>query len=361
MPQHTTLSAWLLAALLAESSALFAAPSVGRASAAAGALDAESVEAEAEAEMQELGVKIVPTYLEKKFGSKGAASEGSTKRRSKPMMWVHLHKSGGSMMCSMAKRNHETVVTPGESCMWLNHDLFWDSPQYQGASFPPPTCAERKEHLQRNPFTWAQIERVFTEQDYCPETFTYGIMLRDPMHLALSMTNAAAAGSPVPDHSKDFQKVMYCVGTHAKNNPLCSLPEEPYGIRLWMFYDNFVVRTLGGMDVYRLPPGGVTEQHARRVIKLLESFDMVMFLEDINRPARLHLADRLGWGQTLAPLSSESGPAMNGSIPMLVAKKGVTGTFTNQQYMFLANQNQWDQMVYDHFRRSKKKTSTGLM
>jgi hypothetical protein len=205
--------------------------------------------------------------------------------RGKPMLWVHIHKAGGSFICGMANLNHELIVEGG-NCNWSGHD----GDGRLGQQKIP--CNWRWEHFSKAGLTWGQIEREFGEGDFCPDFFEYGTTLRDPLSLALSEVLMVK-------HTHDeVQAHLDCVLHRTKD---CTAVSKDGSNTLWRFFDNYQVRILGGPDVFFLPPGAVNQTHLKNAVRLLSQFKVVLRFEDIvSQPEALHNA--LGWSvESLAP------------------------------------------------------------
>jgi len=102
--------------------------------------------------------------------------------RSRPMMWIHIHKNAGTTMCALAHKNGEKVVTPHFNCNWRGHDQAFLTGKHRFTS-----CDTRQQKFADQGATWGQIEREVHSDDFC-EGFEYGIMLRDPVEHAVSST-----------------------------------------------------------------------------------------------------------------------------------------------------------------------------
>merc|ERR1712087_642618 len=61
-------------------------------------------------------------------------------------------------------------------------------------------------------------------------------------------------------------------------------------------FDNFIVRTLGGFDTMRLPPGGVNQSHLEHALEVLSRFHLVIPLEHMHSNlAKANMDKVLGW------------------------------------------------------------------
>jgi hypothetical protein len=250
----------------------------------------------------------------------------------KPVVWVHIHKSMGTFIYSLARLNGENVVRPSFNGNWWPCDV---PDAVRKGKAHHCSCQRRTEFFEWSNVTWAQIEHDMDDYNLCHEDFNYGILLRDPNQLAISK---ASMEKYTPDETNASLSCL--VGreddeltevTRACN----SAAPVKSDWRLWWFYDNFLVRTLGGQSVWNLPAGGITEEHAHKAIERLSKFQIVMFGEDFKETE--HLKDAIGW----RPEYFEKGFKRPSSH---VVK------FTDEQDGQARHTNRFDYMVYDHFR-----------
>lgn len=207
-------------------------------------------------------------------------------RRKRPMMWIHIHKSGGTLMCAMAQAAGENVVKPSGNCNWRKaRDGTTSASRNKRKKVTDTTCAERSTYFNRNGYTWGQIEHEMSSVNYCLDDFDYGVMLRDPLELAQSETNYAEY------NRSEMEDSLKCIGN---GNCRDLQGEQRDKMALWMFFDNYMIRILGGDGIYSLPPGGVTEQHAAIVMERLSNFKTVFTMEDMGAK-HTKLFSSLGW------------------------------------------------------------------
>merc|ERR1712241_1515260 len=61
-------------------------------------------------------------------------------------------------------------------------------------------------------------------------------------------------------------------------------------------FDNYAVRVLGGYEAMLAPPGGVNNTHFETAVSLLEQFDVILPLEDIDvEPFQSEMDAAIGW------------------------------------------------------------------
>lgn len=248
-------------------------------------------------------------------------------KRSKPMMWVHIHKAAGSFMCAAAHLNGESVVQPGGNCNW-NPD------GGQGAYYTQKghaDCKRRNAHFSKNNYTWGQIERVM-DNEFCFDTMDYAIWLRDPVKLALSETNYKYSAGDVESNLKCSAE-----GDHKK----CPDPKDD--VPLWKYFDNYAVRVLGGPTVYNKQPGHVTEDDAKAAIKLLKRFKIVAQMEKVTGTdqGKQHFLEEVGWSKWPAADDKSNGQGLR------MNKQKNRITFSAQETEKIRNQNKYDYMLYN--------------
>lgn len=204
----------------------------------------------------------------------------------KPYLWLHIHKAGGSFMCQMAGTAGEHIVDPNDNCNWHGHDGYPDS----GHPERGVTCEERVAHFREHGFTWGAIERELWPSDLCPDDFDYGVMLREPLALIISMMNFE------PDVNREFYEDARAAVAERR-------PGEPGQHEHWKIVDNYQTRLLA--NAWEVPAGQVNASHASAARAFLEEhFQVVQRLEDmpINGSS---LFQRLGWPDTMTELIQE--------------------------------------------------------
>lgn len=253
-------------------------------------------------------------------------------------------------MCMLAQSVGEHIVWPQDNCN-LPYVDYNDGIVYGVAKPARVTCEERAAYFAEHHYTYGQIERPLEERDICPGRFLYGVMLRDPVKLALSRLRQQSAGSPRnfgvwTSHLECVEKksVELCDALGAPKSPPGQLPDievlhQYYPI--WRYFDNFQTRMLGGQAVWDLPPGAVNATHAAAVIDRLERFDVVTHLEGLKDGApQRALRNTFGWridrddmfpvNQALVETASYEFPAAYVERARAVLKP--------------------DYMIYEHFR-----------
>ena len=105
----------------------------------------------------------------------------------KPVVWIHLHKAAGTLVCNLAMLNNESVVQPSKVCNLNDDQEVGDGVTGMGSSARRFSCSDRLRHYREGGFTWGQIERDVSPSEYQGCGFVTGVMLREPTALARSV------------------------------------------------------------------------------------------------------------------------------------------------------------------------------
>eukprot|EP00927_Polykrikos_kofoidii_P067970 TRINITY_DN63398_c0_g1_i1.p1 TRINITY_DN63398_c0_g1~~TRINITY_DN63398_c0_g1_i1.p1 ORF type:complete len:340 (-),score=46.02 TRINITY_DN63398_c0_g1_i1:76-1071(-) len=238
--------------------------------------------------------------------------------RRKPMLWLHIHKAGGSFMCMMAETAGESVVQPNSNCNWENMDGYHDS------GFPDHgiSCAERAHYFKMQGVTWAQIEREVWETDKCWNEFFYGVLLREPISLMRSMMNY---------HPESGRSFLQAITDELQNASETSSSQD----RPWKFMDNFQTRVLA--SAMAVPAGQINDGHLAEASRVLEHFHVIAHLEELPGVA-LDFVRKIGWSTGMA---AHIGDRQNPSSEQI--------DFTPEEDQGLRNLNKFDIALYDKF------------
>jgi hypothetical protein len=216
--------------------------------------------------------------------------------RTKPLIYFHIHKAGGSLMCRFARQT-EMVVHPDENCNWQGHDGYGDAGQL--AKHVP--CDQRRSFLQQNGYTYGQIEREVADDEMCDD-FDYAVMLREPNALMASLWNYElwyawkGWGATKPEHNDPIGTLRATIEWSADGCPGSpgGCPKQPsQNDQFWKFFDNFQTRFLA--NAFDVPAGQLTAAHAKKAAERLEKHRFhVELLEEL--PVRsTSLFQALGW------------------------------------------------------------------
>lgn len=214
-------------------------------------------------------------------------------------------------MCALAAMNGETIIRPHHNCNWNDHDQSKLKNQHLFTS-----CATRRQAFDKKGATWGQIEREIHNDDFC-DGFEYGIMLRDPLDHAVSMTRFEKLSKAVITQHVACLRARSCKGT---------------GFHV---FDNFMIRMMLGEAGLNIEPGGVTREHVKTVVDMIEKFDVVTTLDNFQDI----LPSKLGWHHT--------------SLHKKKAR-GFHNRISDQDLQFIYENTMMDRTVFEHFGGLKK-------
>jgi hypothetical protein len=106
-----------------------------------------------------------------------------------PVLWVHVHKAAGSLLCNLARQYGERIISPSKTCNLEPGD----GVQALGEAPDGMHCTQRFVLHQMQNATWAQLEREARAEDLaCGQrsespAFLTGIALRSPVALMQSV------------------------------------------------------------------------------------------------------------------------------------------------------------------------------
>ena len=246
--------------------------------------------------------------------------------------YVHVHKSGGTAICRLAEINGEVFDKfASEHHFKHNCNCKGDGPNADVHGWKlgyDRSCAERSQLKS----SFQMVERWIDSQT-CGGThgMTRAIMIRDPLDRIVS---AVPFEAEVHAHVKTRELVKMVMRSiqpgamHALEEPeaLKGTHMIGYGTAAW---DNFLTRTLGGPDVFRLPARSLNATHLEQAKEKLNNFEIVMMLDEFDTDSA-QLAHVLGW-QTL--VLEEHSPAK---------VEHTASPFSEKQLRELAEVNQLD-------------------
>lgn len=262
------------------------------------------------------------------------------RNESKPLMWLHIHKAGGTLMCKFAKKYERLIAPADANCNWLWHDEY-DQSGAEGSRTP---CAERARVWKEGGFTYGQVEREMDTNELCDD-FRYGVMLRDPLSLIHSMVNygiwyerQVKGGCP--------ENPEYCAlripGDTATWLQDC-IRRRSVAVNqffTWVWFDNFQTRLLA--NAIDVPAGQIGEEHVARARAFLEKNHFTVFLlEDLAKKGDVLFA-QLGW-----PFPTEG---LHERPQSLHGKDQDARPFQPEEISFLRDLNKYDYELYESFR-----------
>lgn len=223
-------------------------------------------------------------------------------------------------MCKMAGLAGEHVVKPDLNCNWAAHDSYGRSgiPRSEAVS-----CEDRMGYFRDRQYTWGQIERELLPSDRCWGSYSYGVMLREPMDLMRSMMNFH------PNIGKGF---VTSLQKELRSPEAATLDQ----FALWKIMDNYAVRLLA--PALTVPAGQINQTHYEAALETLSHFDHVQRLEDLPDNAEALFKD-LSWPETLRQFVSRKENAA-----------AHQHDFTSEEASWLEEVNRFDIALYKRFR-----------
>jgi len=238
-------------------------------------------------------------------------------RDSKHIIWLHLHKYGGTTMCIFANKL-------GERCPTSNCNMPGDGPSEKN----PRKQVLCKARVDSSSYTFSAVERFLVPGDLtCPEALS-GTMLRDPLaavksHMAFHQYTAAEKAG--------LLRKLSVSGTGS----LAMLQWSTNNVPEWDTYqhvDNFATRSLSGN--YLSQPRAVTEHDLEKAKAALMRLDVVLVLEELSKHAA-QLEHSFGWSLSEAALESHHN-----------SKKHKDDFFSQEEEEFVKAINVWDYKLY---------------
>lgn len=280
---------------------------------------------ETSADRLDNGTSVTPTQ---------PAPPNSPARGGRPLLWYHVHKCAGTLLCSVARASGERVVTPNNNCNWMpGPDGVRD---IGGVGYPEPSCAHRAQYFAQGGFTWGAVEKQFRSPHPCPQ-FAYATMLRD---------SAALVESIAGDHGHEFgpaplaplRAAVQLLQAPDASHVLAAANSTAGYLPAWKWLDNFQTRVFA--DALDVPPGKLTTDHLEKAKRVLEKFVVVEVLSELQSDAP-RLVRALQWPAHLQHAFTRK---------VNVGRPGHEQFFTPAQKQFLHRQNRFDRQLVDHFR-----------
>jgi hypothetical protein len=213
-----------------------------------------------------------------------AHGDVAAKRKEHPIIFVHIHKYGGTSVCLLAKLNGEQV--PSGSC---NCNFCTDSCKYsQGPRMQPHDYGSKM--LPHTSVSYAQIERDVLPQDldeFLSMEVRTGVMLRDPMEGVLANIVAHKIGLAdleIALKTGDFRRAY----AHERG---CLKQAHNPDVASHLI-QSFATRSLSGFFDVK----STTDEHLESAKRNLDKFNVVQILEDLNIPK---FAEQFGWNSEI--------------------------------------------------------------
>jgi hypothetical protein len=184
-------------------------------------------------------------------------------------------------------------------------------------------------------FTYEQVEREMDDDELCDE-FRYGVMLRDPLALMVSIVNFEIWEQGKFEHT--FLEIPADLDMWLKSKiAMAEVPDNQ--LTPWAWLDNFQTRVLA--NAFHVPAGKITEEHLGKARAFLRDHNFtVQILEDLPTRGEA-LFHKLGWN--VPPFAFQH---------KVNAKHAETRPFTDQEVEYLRGLNHFDYELYNGARSS---------
>ena len=222
--------------------------------------------------------------------------------------YVHVHKCGGTTVCQLAQKNGERINAFARR---HNCNQKGDGPNAEVHGWEPGfsrRCAERRQ-LQSS---FHMIER-WMDRDWESCGMTRAITIRDPLDRIIS--NYLFETSPGHGRVnaarltvKQLMKAIQPGATFGLEKPLALQGDTMVGSST-AAWDNFLTRTLGGPDVFRLPARALNQTHLTKAKDRLRAFEVIVMLDEFDTDSA-QLAHMMGWSTLLVDHANDGADHM---------------------------------------------------
>jgi len=253
----------------------------------------------------------------------------------KPLWFVHLHQTGNFMRMA-AEYFGEKPLSP--------HAANWDSSAKEDMCTHPMACEDKHAAMVKQGASYTATERSFlAAKEHCPKLFLYGISIANPttfVHKSLSSLRHRNFELADIGHLISILKGEMPDEKSPKVDE-CRAASDGVGGH-YPQYDNFIIRTLLGHEVFWSPPGSITKDHLAQAKEIIQNFDVILPVDE----KELHfdqLEEKLRW--SAERLEKMSNPPKSAAEKQL--EKTSTDVFDEEQTEFLDLLNRFDQELYE--------------
>ena len=271
-------------------------------------------------------------------------------RRSRPVVAVHLPHSGGTLLCYMAQLNRERLFRDHVNCNHRN-----DVGGHTEAGwypFEPRPCAQRRRQIAGG-VTFSAIERGFETAEFCPKSFDYLFIAREPLARMESISALYRGEAPIRmvfQHLaagnwslKPYDELK--VSAKAELNRL----QGGVGYGLAQF-DNYMVRVLAAKtEVLHAPLGKITRAHYELARANLKRYAMVVTLPSADESDNGEANTKRRAAFKKPPLQWQT--ALELFKPKHKINKHHEGAYLGPfERRWLARRNRWDMRLYEEIQ-----------
>eukprot|EP00927_Polykrikos_kofoidii_P041927 TRINITY_DN357_c0_g1_i2.p1 TRINITY_DN357_c0_g1~~TRINITY_DN357_c0_g1_i2.p1 ORF type:complete len:381 (-),score=43.18 TRINITY_DN357_c0_g1_i2:156-1298(-) len=246
--------------------------------------------------------------------------------RRQSIFFLHVSKAGGTFLCMCGWSNKcrapdgkTSKVASNCHGLEVEYHQLWMPRAFKSIPKKLSTCNGLAARHMEKKWTLAGDENYLVDGGPCPQ-FWNTIVLRDPVCRLISHLNMLVHGF---------------VGFNPDNGLAIPRITADYVFRKYpLLSDNYLIRTLSGEDVYKLPFGKITREHLARAKSIIERFDTIFDLSSLSDELKL-----LGWS-CLESSGREGAQKYHKDMNATKRTKFVLHKF--------AVQNALDQELYDH-------------
>ena len=191
----------------------------------------------------------------------------------RPLIFLHVHKAGGTQMCRIARFMGLGLPSQGTTYN-CNDKNKGDSCFHSYTPKSLKTCKGRHEYMKANSISFTAIES-FLGHEPC-ELNNYLVTMRHPILRTFShiVANPPHHMRLNPETVPAFMDLVRSAETSNKTSSLSGdLHTALYRPAL---FDNFLTRTLLGENAFRLPMRGITRTHFNAARRRLEKMQLVI-------------------------------------------------------------------------------------
>lgn len=204
-------------------------------------------------EKVQAGAPFIPVYPQRKAPT--------PKIGNRTIYFLHIHKSGGSSMCSLAKKNRMTANYRRNCNVQADQHCCGDADTFEA------------QHTFATTTTFSFVSS---------ESYMYKAMDHQGFYYALILRNSSERYMSHYQHVARSSTKLHFV--------------HPGTFEMWWTHqpDNWSVRMICGSDCANTPKYQITREQWEETLSRLRSFDSIMFLENFTT-SFLRFANNVGW------------------------------------------------------------------
>jgi len=239
-------------------------------------------------------------------------------RDGKLAYFLHVHKSGGTSVCKLARLNgeHSSGKTNCNVYRLASHSEHVQNANHHNTSCCGSTVAVQAQFAAKTDWTFIANERDMPpELDH--EHYKYMTVVRDPL-------------------KRHVSNYFYTMNIHSERK------DSTKSFLQWYEHqaDNYFLRKICGLAC-RVPRGSLNQTHLDIALRMLDQFDAVVVIDDALfsfSNMSVVLKDEIGWG-TSAAVHTQRRKSQLDSLAKKLAKAGAAkyeymNTFDDELYAY---------------------------